>query len=169
MDEEIDIVDADNKVLYVTTKRQAHEQGLLHRTVISEVFDSRGRWLLIKQAADRQDAGQYVSPIGGHARAGETEDDALKREALEETGLQNFAYRLKGRVVYSREVLGRKENHYFVLYEIQSDEPLVLNHESVSYRALTEAQLKRELRQYPERFGAAFIRVLEEFYPHLLA
>jgi isopentenyl-diphosphate delta-isomerase len=168
MDEPIDVVDEDNIILYQTTKREAHEQGLLHRTVISEVFDGQGRWLLVEQAADRQDAGQFVSPIGGHARSGETEEDALKREALEETGLVGFSYRLKGRVIYSREVLGRKENHYFILYEITSDEPLVLNHESVGHHAFTEDELKRALKDTPERFGAAFFRVLEEFYPHLL-
>lgn len=168
MDEIVDIVDEANTVLYQASKHEAHEKGLLHRCVVSEVFDSKGRWVLIKQAADRQDAGQYVSPVGGHVTSGESEDDALRRETLEEIGLKDMAFSLKGHAIYNRTVLGRKENHYFILYEIHSDEPFVLNHESVSYRALTEAQLRKELKAYPSRFGNAFFRVLEEFYPYML-
>jgi hypothetical protein len=32
-----------------------------------------------KQAGDRQDAEKYVSPIGGHIKAGESEIEVLKR------------------------------------------------------------------------------------------
>src|SRR3990167_3107395 len=83
-DEQVDIVNEKDEVLYNTTKQEAHEKGLLHRTVIAEVVDSKGKWLLVKQASNKQDAGQYVSPVGGHAQAGESTDEAIKREALEE-------------------------------------------------------------------------------------
>lgn len=66
--ERVDIVDEQDNVLYQTTKQEAHKKGLLHRTVISEVKDSKGRWILVKQSSDRQDAGQYVSPVGGHIK-----------------------------------------------------------------------------------------------------
>ncbi len=90
MDEIVDVVNENNKVLYQITKTEAHQKGLLHRTVIAEIKDTKGRWTLVKQASDRQDAGQYVSPVGGHARAGETEEETLKRGAFEEAGLKNF-------------------------------------------------------------------------------
>ncbi|HSX00516.1 MAG TPA: NUDIX domain-containing protein [Patescibacteria group bacterium] len=168
MDEIVDIVDEANNVLYQASKREAHEKGLLHRCVVSEVFDSKGCWILVEQASDRQDAGQYVSPVGGHVSSGESEDDALRRETLEEIGLRDIDFTLKGRAIYNRTVIGRKENHYFVLYEMRSDEPFVLNHESVSHRAFTEEELRNELKTNPKRFGAAFFRILEEFYPHML-
>lgn len=168
MDEPVDIVDENNIIVGQTTKGQAHALGLLHRTVIGGVFDSKGRRLLVEQSADRQDAGQLVSPVGGHARTGETEEDALRREALEEIGLSDFDFKLKGRSIFNREVIGRKENHYFVFYEIITDEPLTLNSEAVSYSAFTEPELKQLLKDTPERFGAAFLHILEQHYPHLL-
>ena len=61
-DELLDIVDENENILNAVTKRDAHRDGLLHKTVISEVIDSKRRWLFVKQASDRQDAGQYVSP-----------------------------------------------------------------------------------------------------------
>ena len=61
-DELVDAVDENGNFIEVVVKREAHEKGLLHKTVIASVIDSKGRWLFAKQAQDRQDAGQYVSP-----------------------------------------------------------------------------------------------------------
>lgn len=77
--EQVDIIDENLKVLYSCDKSEAHEKGLLHATVIAEVHNSKGEWMLVKQASDKQDAGQYVSPVGGHVAAGESFEDALRR------------------------------------------------------------------------------------------
>jgi isopentenyl-diphosphate Delta-isomerase len=168
LDELVDIVDADNMVLSQITKKEAHEKGLLHRTTISQIKNSQGQWLLVQQSSDRQDAGQYVSPVGGHVQAGETEDEALKREAQEECGFVDFDYKSIGKKIFNRNVLNRQENHYFIVYEIYSDKPLVLNEESVSHRAFTEQELKDALKQTPKMFGDAFHFVMNNFYPELL-
>ena len=83
-EEAVDIVDENCKVLFSVPKSEAHEKGLLHRTVIAEIKDNQGRWLLVRQASHKQDAGQFVSPVGGHVKSGETAEEALKREVLEE-------------------------------------------------------------------------------------
>lgn len=168
MEETVDIVSPDNKVLYQAAKTEAHQKGLLHRTVIAEIIDSKGRWTLVKQANDRQDAGQFVSPVGGHARTGETEEQTLKREALEETGLADFKFKRVGQVIYNRKVLGRQENHFFILYEIYSDEPLKLNQESVSCKTFTKAELKQEIKNNKQIFGDALFAIVESFYPELM-
>lgn len=77
----VDIVNSQDIVIGQSSKDECHQQGMLHRTIIAELIDSQGNWILVEQASDRQDAGQYVSPVGGHIRAGETELAALKREA----------------------------------------------------------------------------------------
>ena len=166
--EQVDIVDEQDNVLYSTSKQEAHEKGLLHRCIVSEIKDSHGHWLLVKQAADRQDAGQYVSPVGGHVQAGESVEAALRREAMEEVGLKDFKYTYTGKKIFNRDVIGRHENHYFIMYEIHSDEKLVLNHKSVGYEAFTDEQLRQELKNKPEKFGIAFKFVLEHFYPGCL-
>src|SRR3989344_6662519 len=167
-DEIVDIVNEVDEVLCQVPKKEAHEKGLLHRTTISEIIDSQGRWVMVKQSSDRQDAGQYVSPVGGHVRAGESEDDALKREALEELGLKDFNFKLVGKVIFNRFIIGRQENHYFILYEILSDVQPVLNHESESCRYFAVNELKQELKDNPQLFGDAFHFVVKTFYPHLL-
>lgn len=166
--EMVDIVDENNIVLYQTTKSEAHVKGLLHRTVITELKNSRGEWTLVRQAADRQDAGQFVSPMGGHATAGETEEEGMKREVLEEMGLVDFEYRYVGKKIFRRNILGRDENHYFILFEIFSDAEPHISNESTGYKSFTEDELKRALKERPEEFGAAFHFVVKAFYPRLL-
>lgn len=167
-EEVVDIVDEKDNVIGSASKSDAHQKGLLHRTVISEIMDSQGRFALVLQSSDRQDAGRYVSPIGGHVRSGESEDEALKRESLEETGLQNFNFHLIGKAIFNRTVLGRQEHHYFILYEIASDNALVLNSESVAYKHFTKEELTNTIIHSPNIFGDAFYFVLEKFYPQIL-
>lgn len=166
--EPVDIVSDENKVLYQTTKSKAHNNGLLHRTVIAEIVNSKGERLLVKQAGNRQDPGQYVSPVGGHVQAGETGLQALKREALEETGIYVKKYKYIGKVIFNRIICNRKENHYFIVYEIYSDEKPILNHESVSCRWFSIKELKKHIKNKPAMFGGAFFPIIEAFYPNLL-
>lgn len=166
--EQVDIVNEQDVVVDTVSKQEAHEKGLLHRTVIAEIINSKGEWTLVQQSSDRQDAGQFVSPVGGHVEAGETEDEAIKREANEEFGLVDFEFKLIGKKIFYREVKGRKENHYFVLYEIFSDQEPVLNEESVGFQRFSKVQLAKELKETPEKFGNAFHFVISTFYPDLL-
>jgi 8-oxo-dGTP pyrophosphatase MutT (NUDIX family) len=166
--EMVDVVDEDNNTLYSISKKRAHELGLLHRTVIAEVIDSKGNWTLVKQASDRQDAGQYVSPVGGHVSSGESEDEALHREALEEMGLKDFDYKYIGKAIFNRKVTGRQENHYFILYEIYTDHKAELNHESVGLETFTKQQLSQQIKANPKKFGEAFYFIVNTFYPELM-
>jgi len=166
-DELVDIVDENGNFLEVVSKREAHERGLLHKVVITEVIDSKGQWIMVKQAKGRQDTG-YVSPIGGHVKAGETEISALKRESEEEFGLKDFKYEFVGRAIFNRFVIGRQENHFFIVYKIYSDQTPVINYEVESYKYFTEEEIKKELKENPETFGGAFHFVVKTFFPNLL-
>ena len=167
MEEQVDVVDDHDNVLHPVSKTTAHKEGLLHRTVISQYINNQREWVLVRQASDRQDAGQFVSPTGGHAQAGESEDEALKREALEEMGVDVVDFKLIGKKIFRRTVGWKDENHYFVVYEVFGEKDPILNEESVEWKRFTEDQLKSELRNNPDMFGAAFHVVIDEFYPHL--
>lgn len=164
----VDVVDENDKVLSQASKDEAHKKGLLHRCIIAEIKDSSGKWLLVKQASDRQDASQFVSPVGGHIRSGESESDALQRETLEETGVTTFTSKFVGKAILNRQVIGRKENHYFILYEIFTDQEPQLNQESVAFERFSETRLKKELKENTNKFGEAFLFIVENFYPDLL-
>jgi isopentenyl-diphosphate Delta-isomerase len=167
-DELVDVINENGEVLEVVTKKEAHERGLLHKTVVPMLVDSKGRWLLTKQSSTRQDAGQYVSPIGGHVKSGESEEEALRREAGEEVGLTgDFKFEYVGRKIFNRNILGRQENHFYVVYKIFSDHTPVLNYESESCKYFTEEELKKEQKENPQIFGAAFYFLIDNFFPEL--
>jgi 8-oxo-dGTP pyrophosphatase MutT (NUDIX family) len=168
MDEElVDIVSDDGKVLRSELKTVAHQHGWLHMTVIGNLKFGED-WSLVKQAPDRQDAGQLVSPVGGHVKAGESANDALLRETEEEIGVRNVSYRHIGDKVFHRQVIGRNENHLFVVYEIETDDTISLGEEAVAIERFSPAKLKQGLRDHPERFGDALYFLLESFYPEYL-
>lgn len=163
----VDIIDSNNQIIGQTTKVEAHAKGLLHRTVISEIVKPNGQWLLVKQAGDRQDPGQYVSPVGGHVKAGESELDALAREAEEEAGIVDIGQPKRiGAAIFDRYVNNHQENHYFIVYQINvaNDYQPVLNHESESCAWFTKEQITTELSSYPNKFGSAFHFVWDNIF-----
>lgn len=166
--EYVDIVDENCNILYKTSKEEAHEKGLLHKCVIAEIINSKGEYILVQQAPQKQDPGQFVSPVGGHVSAGESDEDALKREVEEEAGLKNFKCRYIGRSIFNRPSRGKIENHYFILYEIYSDLPLVLSDEATTYKAFSPEEIKNIYHTNPSQFGDAFKFVLNTFYKNLL-
>lgn len=165
----VDIVDENDQVVGNISKDIAHKKGLLHRTAIAEVINSKGEWLLVKQAGHKQDAGQYVNPVGGHVSSGETEDEALKREAAEEVGLKDFKFKLIGKAIFNRKVIGRKENHYFIVYEIYSDGNIRLNDESVDYKWFSRGEIVVLIKENPKMFGDGFYFVWNNFYKSYFA
>jgi isopentenyldiphosphate isomerase len=165
--EMVDIIDEQGNILYQTSKKEAHEKGLLHKTVIAEVINSQGQMVMIKQTPDRQDPGKIINPIGGHVSAGESDDEALKREAEEELGLKDFKFKLINQAILNREVLGRKENHLFILYEIYTDQEPVAGQEVESFQKFTKEELKEALQSNPDQFGTPLFFVVDHFYPEL--
>lgn len=166
-DEYVDIIDKHGKVLRRELKTSAHKHGWLHKTVIG-YLKYGDDWALVRQAADRQDAGQLVAPVGGHVKAGENELEALLREAEEEIGTRKITHKYVGNANFHRQVISRDENHYFVVYEISTDDPVKLNEESVAIERFTRRELKEALKEQPQNFGDAYFFALEKFYPSYL-
>ena len=169
-EERVDIVDESGTVIGETSKAEAHAQGLLHKTVIGQVLNTAGEWLLVRQSSTRQDVGQYVCPVGGHVSAGERDDDALVRETQEELGFSpsDFTYSELKRFVYNRTVLGRIENHLFIVYMIHSDATPRIGDEAESVRFFSDEELRAALRDTPQLFGAPYRMVVKNCFPQLL-
>lgn len=167
LDEQLDIINKQNVVVGTEGKSIAHKDGLLHRIVIGEMVNSRGEYCLVKQANDRQDPGQYVSPIGGHVRAGESPEDALVRECQEECGFSPTNFEFIGTTIYNREVISRKEYHLFLVYKITTQSDPVLNHESVGYKWFSVPEIQHALKASPQSFGAAWHHVFNYIFPDI--
>ena len=81
------VVDEQDRVLRLASRREIHAGGLLHRAVHVILLDMQGRVLLQKRSATK-DAypGQWDISVGGHVGAGESYLETARREITEEMG-----------------------------------------------------------------------------------
>ena len=86
--EVVDIVDSNDVVVRTVTRRQMRAERLRHRAVFIAVVHPDGR-LLIHRRSDAKDVwpGWWDLAVGGVVSAGETYDDAARREVREEIGI----------------------------------------------------------------------------------
>lgn len=83
------IVDENNRVVGKATREQCHDGSkLLHPVVHVHIFNSEKKLLLQKRKLNKDiQPGKWDTSIGGHIQAGESLEHAIKRESLEEAGI----------------------------------------------------------------------------------
>lgn len=84
----LDVVDAENRVIGRATRREIHEQGLMHRSVHVFLVDPAARLYIQKRAENKETfPGAHDSSAAGHVNAGEDYFECAVREMEEELGL----------------------------------------------------------------------------------
>ena len=84
-----DVVDEKNRVIGKATREQCHDGSkLLHPVVHVHILNSSQQLLLQKRSANKDiQPGMWDTSIGGHIQSGESVDEAIRRESLEEAGI----------------------------------------------------------------------------------
>ena len=97
------------------------KEGEYHLTVLGVVKRPDGKFLITKRAMDKAWAPGWWEISGGAAMAGEDSLDAVKREILEETGLD--VNNASGGFLFSyhRENPGEGDNYFVDLYKFEMD------------------------------------------------
>ena len=87
-DELIDWVDEQDRVLGQVTRARMRRENLMHRCIAVMCLDSRGR-VYVHRRTDTKDVypGLHDAFVGGVVGAGESYDDAARRELGEELGI----------------------------------------------------------------------------------
>lgn len=97
------VVDVDGNTVGIATRGECHSGVTrpLHPVVHLHVFDPAGR-LYLQQRPLWKDIqpGRWDTAVGGHVDPGESIDEALRREAREELGIEGFEPKQVARYVF---------------------------------------------------------------------
>ena len=118
-----DIYDKDKKPTGRTMKRNdwCLKEGEYHFSVLGVIPRPDGKYSIPKRAADKAWAPGWWEVSGGAAIAGETSEEAVKREILEETGLDVTNAEGGFLFSYHRENPGEGDNYFVDVYKYHMD------------------------------------------------
>ena len=85
-------------------------------------MEKDGKYLMLHRIKKKNDIneGKWIAP-GGHCENGESPDDCVKREVMEETGIKLNSVRFRGIVTFYSKAIADNRND---LYEDEAENPL---------------------------------------------
>lgn len=118
-----DIYDSNKQRTGRTMKRNDWrlKEGEYHLTVLGVVVRPDGRFLITQRVMTKSWAPGWWEVSGGAAQAGEDSADAVKREILEETGLDVTGCKGGYLFTYHRENPGEGDNYFVDVYRFVKD------------------------------------------------
>lgn len=118
-----DIYDSNKQRTGRTMKRNdwCLKDGEYHLTVLGVVVRTDGKFLITRRVMTKAWAPGWWEVSGGAAQAGEDSEDAVKREILEETGLDVTGCEGGYLFTYHRENPGKGDNYFVDVYRFVKD------------------------------------------------
>lgn len=118
-----DIYDSDKKPTGRTMKRNDWhlKDGEYHLTVLGVIQRADGRFLITKRVMTKAWAPGHWEVSGGAAMAGESSAEAVRREVLEETGLDVNNFGGGYLFTYRRDNPGEGDNYFVDVYRFTGD------------------------------------------------
>ena len=118
-----DIYDSNKQRTGRTMKRNdwCLKDGEYHLTVLGVVVRPDGKFLITRRVMTKAWAPGWWEVSGGAAQAGEDSEDAVKREILEETGLDVTGCEGGYLFTYHRENPGKGDNYFVDVYRFIKD------------------------------------------------
>ena len=153
--ENVILVNERDEQIGVEEKLKAHQEGKLHRAFSIFIFNDRKELLLQQRALDKyHSGGLWTNTCCGHPRPEEDTVKAGQRRLNEEMGIVcelkeifSFVYKVEFQN-------GLTENEFdHVLFGTYNDDPLPNLEEVESYRWITLADLKSDIKNHPEIYS----------------
>lgn len=160
---EICIVDENDKVIGSAQRSEARAKGLRHRIVRIFVFNSSGKVLLQQRNLTLTDnPGKWDQSVGGHVDAGETYEQAAKRETFEELGIKVNNFKEVGYFYIERPAPGGEVKRFQKVLTCVCDDPITIDPAEVEkVEWFTIEQVKKWLDKSPQDFTVNFAKAFE--------
>lgn len=128
MEERFDTVDECDNVTGHATRREVHSKGHIHRSVLFFIFDMEGR-LFVNQRTENKEfyPGYWSVVFGGHVHAGESYEDAVRRELKEEAGIEEEPKLLSS----FKKRFDEKDRENVRVYAIVTEQRLIVDREEI--------------------------------------
>lgn len=167
IDEKVQVVDSDDKVIGSATKPEIWKKGLKHRIVRIIVEDPQGRILLQKRSAKMKlYPNCWDQSAAGHVDEGETYEEAARRELFEEIGIKNHDLEEIDHYYWEGSFEGRKLNRFNKVYKCRvSKTPKNLEKEEVTeVRWLTVEEVKRLVKENASQVSDGLVQIITKYY-----
>lgn len=153
----VDVVDDQDVVIGQDLKSNKLSKNFISRIVAIMLFDSKNNMILCRRADHKINAaGKYDLAACGNVEAGESYDQAAKREFKEETNL-DCKLELLDKFYQTTEYSDKSYRIFCAVYRAISDEPLSLNHELVEVKKIKIDDLVKDLEENPQNYCPGFV------------
>lgn len=156
----LEIVDEHDTVIGTGTRKDVHQEGLMHRAVHVFVFNPRGEIYVQRRAATKdKHPVKLDSSAAGHVDPGETYEQTAVRELGEELGLQEDL-----REILRIKACEETDNEHVALFSVTSAQEPHPNPEEIQWGGfMSRERLTRLMEEQPEDFVPAFALLWRAF------
>jgi isopentenyl-diphosphate delta-isomerase type 1 len=163
-EEQFDVVDQQDRVLWQAPRSEVHARQWLHRAAHIFVFNSRGELLIHRRSATKDECPlMFTSSASGHLAAGEGYEIAAVRELEEELGLKSPIQFLT--VIPAN---GPHTSHeHSGLFRTVTDTPPCFDPEEIeSGEFLSLTEVSRRVSEAPQLFTPCFRTLFQWYIEH---
>lgn len=165
-EEQVILVDENDKKIGLMPKMEAHEKALLHRAFSVFIFNDKNELMLQQRALHKYHTpGLWANTCCSHQRDGETNLQAGKRRLQEEMGFTadleektSFIYKAP----FDNGLTEHELDHIMVGY--YNDNPVINPDEVADWKWISLEDVKSDIAKTPELYTAWFKIIFEKFY-----
>ncbi len=145
MSEKLDIVNEKDEVVDVKTRKEAHDRGLRHRSVMFFVFNRDRKLLMTQRSEDKRFyPGHWSVVLGGHVTSGLSYQEALEKEMKEEIGVVEDHEEIGS---FTKDIEEEKENVKLYGVEVTPEEIELSPIEFERARFISPEEVKNEIKE----------------------